>query len=246
MVDEICYWCGEKAVSMEHVPPKCIFPEDKDVKEIFEGNFRKNLITVPACDLHNLKKSNLDEYLMAILSAKVGNNGLAYVQTKTKLQRSLKRNNNLLDIEKNEVIKIGEKEFPVSWVKLDNEKLKFSLESIARGLYFDENKQNFNGKVLVLSNIFNNKDYPKEMKFNKNSIGLIENERPSWRTVVSGENKKVFTYQFSPIDGFKCQTLILTFFERINIYVILNGMTDVDRERYENHFNFIGKVLWEE
>lgn len=58
-------------------------------------------------------------------------------------------------------------------------------------------------------------------------------------TVVSGENKKVFSYQFSPIDGFKCQTLILTFFERVNIYVILNGMTDVDRKKYVNSFNFI-------
>lgn len=99
MVDEICYWCGEKAVSMEHVPPKCIFPEEKDVNEIFEENFRKELITVPSCDLHNLKKSNLDEYLMAVLSAKVGNNSLAYIQTMTKVQRSLRRNPNLIELE---------------------------------------------------------------------------------------------------------------------------------------------------
>lgn len=42
----ICYWCGKPAVSMEHVPPKCIFPEEKDIRGIYEGIFRKNLIKV--------------------------------------------------------------------------------------------------------------------------------------------------------------------------------------------------------
>lgn len=41
----------------------------------------------------------------------------------------------------------------------------------------------------MISNIFNHNDYQEELKFYKNSIGLIENERPSWGTVVTGENK---------------------------------------------------------
>ncbi|WP_282057492.1 hypothetical protein [Clostridium botulinum] len=31
--DEVCYWCGKLETSREHVPPKCLFPEGKDVKE---------------------------------------------------------------------------------------------------------------------------------------------------------------------------------------------------------------------
>lgn len=61
---EICYWCGWVATSSEHVPPKCLFPESKDVKGIYDRSFRNNLITVPSCDKHNMKKSHDDEYLM--------------------------------------------------------------------------------------------------------------------------------------------------------------------------------------
>ena len=30
---ETCYMCDEIATSKEHVPPKCIFPEKKDIGE---------------------------------------------------------------------------------------------------------------------------------------------------------------------------------------------------------------------
>ncbi len=55
--DQYCYWCGEPATSKEHVPPKCLFPEDKDIKPILNETFREHLITVPSCDKHNLSKS---------------------------------------------------------------------------------------------------------------------------------------------------------------------------------------------
>jgi hypothetical protein len=37
---------------MEHIPPKCLFRQPRP----------SNLITVPSCDKHNLKKSKDDEY----------------------------------------------------------------------------------------------------------------------------------------------------------------------------------------
>ena len=70
---EKCYWCGRDATSREHVPPKCLFPEDKDIKSIYKGTFRRSLITVPSCDEHNLAKSHDDEYLMVCLGGRVGN-----------------------------------------------------------------------------------------------------------------------------------------------------------------------------
>jgi hypothetical protein len=33
VVDTYCYWCGKPATSKEHVPPKCLFPIDKDIRE---------------------------------------------------------------------------------------------------------------------------------------------------------------------------------------------------------------------
>ena len=37
-----CYKCDKEATGQEHIPPKCIFPERKDL----DGDYRKNLITV--------------------------------------------------------------------------------------------------------------------------------------------------------------------------------------------------------
>ena len=57
--------CHDEACSVEHVPPRALFPEQKDI-----GNpdFRRNLITVPSCAKHNMGKSGDDEFLMVSLS----------------------------------------------------------------------------------------------------------------------------------------------------------------------------------
>ena len=44
-----CYACEEKPTGVEHAPPRLFFPEG--------GEYRKDLITVPSCDLHNAEKS---------------------------------------------------------------------------------------------------------------------------------------------------------------------------------------------
>ena len=59
-----CYICGAPATSKEHVPPQCLFPEKKDIGT---EKFRKDLITVPSCELHNTNKSKDDEFLMDAL-----------------------------------------------------------------------------------------------------------------------------------------------------------------------------------
>src|ERR1700733_6530786 len=90
MTEKNCYYCGRPATSREHVPPECIFPEKKDSSG---KDYRKNLITVPSCDEHNLHKSKDDEFLMANVTPVVGNNGAGFVQTRTKLRRAFDRSN---------------------------------------------------------------------------------------------------------------------------------------------------------
>ena len=65
-----CYMCEQANTTPEHVPPKCIFPEVKDLGI----DYRKSLITVPSCDAHNLRKSKDDEYLMFVLTCSITNN----------------------------------------------------------------------------------------------------------------------------------------------------------------------------
>lgn len=56
-VRQFCYACENEATSVEHTPPKCIFPQLKDFPH---KNLRRNLITVPSCDRHNSAKSKDD------------------------------------------------------------------------------------------------------------------------------------------------------------------------------------------
>ena len=59
--------CDNLATTKEHVPPKCLFPEKKDLKDI-SLDLRKALIKAPSCVDHNCKKSGDDEYLFNVLS----------------------------------------------------------------------------------------------------------------------------------------------------------------------------------
>lgn len=217
-IEETCYWCGKKATSKEHVPPKCLFPENKDIKDIYSKTFRKNLITVPSCDKHNLAKSNDDEYLMACLSAKVGNNGIAFIHTQTKVARTIKRNPRLFDILKEDIITIYNQHFPVSIVNIDNYRLLHSFEAISRALYFYEFKKPFNGicKIIptFLGNYSGNKRWNMlcnfcESEANKESINWIE----------KGENPEIFKYKLGPEDELGCRLLKMTFYNSSNVYV---------------------------
>lgn len=68
-----CYMCAATATSREHAPPRCLFPEFKEVAV----DLRKNLITVPSCDRHNSEKSKDDEFLRSVIVMMIGNNAFA-------------------------------------------------------------------------------------------------------------------------------------------------------------------------
>ncbi|MFZ6769305.1 hypothetical protein ACO0LM_19830 [Undibacterium sp. Di26W] len=74
-----CYMCDEVAVSVEHVPPRCLFPKQKDLP--IGVDLRRELLTVPACAQHNMEKASDDEYFLGVIvgsdsvnSARVGAN----------------------------------------------------------------------------------------------------------------------------------------------------------------------------
>jgi hypothetical protein len=58
-----CYMCDSPETSREHAPPLCFFPETKDVGR----DLRRNLVTVPSCDVHNSKKSKDDEFFRSLV-----------------------------------------------------------------------------------------------------------------------------------------------------------------------------------
>jgi len=241
---EFCYWCGKVATSKEHVPPKCLFPEMKDTNGIYDKSFRMNLIRVPSCDEHNIDKSHEDEYLMACLSGRVGNNGVAYVHTATKVKRARDRNPHLLNVARDDKLSLSGKEYPVQWIKIDNYKLARSFEAIARALFYHKTKDIFSGECKIVSDIFIQPSDKKWSSFNIRAVKLIESEQRHWGTEVKGKNADIFTYQFSPIDGYKCQTLALTFYKATKVYVGLCGMNQQEINRVKPKFNFLAKAIF--
>ncbi|AUD04043.1 hypothetical protein [Spirosoma pollinicola] len=151
IITKTCYMCNSLATSTEHVPPRCLFPEEKDFKGV---NLRKNLLTVPSCDLHNIEKSQDDQFLMATLAGVVGNNIVGYIHTNTKVKRALDRKKDLVNSTIFNAKKITGKtieglKFPLLKGSPDINRLTKCFEYIAYGLYFIEYKKRFEGECSV-------------------------------------------------------------------------------------------------
>lgn len=210
--NECCYFCGKPAISSEHVPPKCIFPEQKDLSD---DDYRKNLITVPSCNTHNSAKSRDDEFLMACLASVVGNNGTGFLHTNKKLARAHARNPHLC----NDTIRDARSlilqtpdgiAFPVLVGRPDMERLCRALQSVARGLYFHTNGKRFKGKVTVIPSFVN---FPRGKTMSVVQLlaqRMIEQYRSEWQT--HGDNPRIFTYQIGPVDQFGMTPMVMTFY----------------------------------
>ncbi len=131
---QTCFMCDAIATTHDHIPPKCIFPEQKDTGV----DFKKNLITVPACDNHNLTTSLDDEYLMGILAFHWRNNQVAYQQSITKIKRALQNNKRYYDLffgeGKHQLLFWEGKQLMTAPV--DIRRFNSIMQKISRGLYF--------------------------------------------------------------------------------------------------------------
>lgn len=222
-----CYWCGEPATSKEHVPPKCLFPERKDVNDIYNKNFRTSLITVPSCEEHNLKKSQDDEYLMACLAPNFGNNGIAYIHTQTKVRRAAERNKKLYKVVGYKTIKVRNKKFPMMIIQTDTYRLVRSFEAIGRALYFYTHNKQFSGICKIIPTFI--KDQKQNSRWNQFCdwcISLVQSERNKWTEY--GNNPDIFKYQFGEEDEVGCQMLLMTFYGHLEVYVVFANNKAID------------------
>ena len=219
-IENKCYMCDNHATTREHVPPLCLFPEQKDVKGL---DFRKGLITVPSCDDHNSKKTKDDEFLMVSIAGIVGNNWVGYFHTKTKITRAISRKSsdflNKAVIRNSKELIIEAKnglKFPVILGNPDYQRFVKCFENIAYGLYFNDYKKSFKGKIRML-------------------LGFVKYEAPDSNTFISflkkrfemdelaldikGDNPEVFKYQFCKPDKFGLIGLKLTFYGATDVFI---------------------------
>ena len=137
-----CYMCDGPGTTKEHVPPKCLFPEKKDVGG---RDFKKKLITVPSCVTHNASKTNNDEFLMVCLAGIINNNIVGRNHFQTKVDRALTRkekdflNKQIIRNLQHKTIKTkGNKYTLVAVGRPNYDRLITCFESIGYGLFFHE------------------------------------------------------------------------------------------------------------
>lgn len=237
MSEAICYRCGGKATCREHIPPLCIFPTTEDLGV----DFRANLITVPSCDEHNIRKSNDDEFLMACLAGIVGNNVVGYLHTKTKVRRALERrpNNNLIHkvIADHKALFFRTKKgivFPLLSGKPNMKRLLKCFDQIVFGLYFYEYRRILRGETRTIVNFvqYNDRNTERLRQFIKARFDQESHLYPR-----RGSNPAVFYYQIVPPDKFGLVLFKLTFYEGTDAFVCVKD--DEAKEPFDLSMKFI-------
>ena len=215
-----CYWCGGSANSDEHVPPKGIFPELKDIPE---RDLRFNLLTVRSCEEHNQRKSNNDEYLMAVITPVLGNNEIAIKQTDTKIKRALERNDGSLEraayigLEEYSDVVNGQ-ERTCAHGSIDTKRFFDSIEPIARAIYRLHFDCRFSGKCLFFADFLDSGDHVEASSIRTFYQEVIRKDIPNWPSYAT--NSEVFYFQVDPIK--RCgglQLMAFTFFEGAQVLV---------------------------
>jgi hypothetical protein len=77
---------------MEHAPPICFFPEEKDPRD--NSIYRKNLIRVPSCEIHNIAKSDDDLYAAFHLASTIRGNHCAELVRDGVIARRIEKDQN--------------------------------------------------------------------------------------------------------------------------------------------------------
>lgn len=90
-----CYACEEPATSVEHAPPKCFFPDRRDLPSGADA-WRKDLIQVPSCAAHNQGKSGDDEYAACCIAMNAEGSELALSVFQGTRLRAMLRNDGSL------------------------------------------------------------------------------------------------------------------------------------------------------
>ncbi|MGS0757231.1 hypothetical protein ACVBEH_22930, partial [Roseateles sp. GG27B] len=139
---------------MEHVPPKCLFPTLKDSPGGVD--LRRNLITVPSCDVHNLKKSGDDEYLLYVLSMAAPSGRGGHQHFSSKVSRAIERRPFLVRsfLARAREVEISTNATAANEIAMavqeDGERLQRSLEFVAFGLYRHHTGVRWRGRIKVV------------------------------------------------------------------------------------------------
>lgn len=197
--------CNKDSTGVEHVPPLCLFPAQKDLPDGVD--LRKELITVPACDEHNTAKSKDDEYLLNILVINLPANKVAKNHFLTKIMRAVQRNPGLMKQimgDARPILAVNEESdetYRTLAVNIDEARLGAALNHIARALYFYHFGKQWLGEVKTQPDfLLVSLDPGNARKLNKPGQKMADAANQIFAEAkYFGKNPDVFKYQV--VDG---------------------------------------------
>ena len=189
-----CYICSRESVSQEHVPPICLFPESKDVPP--GSDYRKNLITVPSCDEHNLHKSGDDEYLLYVLVANFNVNSAGLRQWATKLTRSMSRRPTKRGIFRN-LIPVMFRGVNTGAYEVDIDRVSRQMDWISRGIYYHHFHKHWPYEITSVSSALMAIGSPEAERQNKAIRVATDLGTQFLKSETKlGDNPEIFFYQY--------------------------------------------------
>ena len=217
MANKICYMCAQPAVSVEHVPPKCFFPEKKDLPK--DVDYRVNLITVPACKKHNLEKSKDDEYLLSLIASQMENSPIAQNHFSRKILRALKHSPGLQATLTKGACKTTIDGEELLALKIDRDRFHSGLTKMVRGIYY----HSYGQQLLTPIQIHCPQMWDENIMPDKNVKRLCD----LWASVIAGQpvhgkNPEVFEYQLLRPSGLNLVIAKMVFYSGVEI-VAMSG-----------------------
>lgn len=213
--------CEKNASTAEHVPPKCIFPEKKD--SLGGRDFRKQLITVPACDVHNTKKSSDDEYLLYVLTMNFNSNQVGRTQCNTTVTRAIKRKTRLFQrlLTHHQPITLkdetGNRKKTIA-MRVDVSRFYATIRMLSRALYLHHYEEKWLGRVTVYADFLFTEDSEEDFGMIESTLAMPQ----AADEVFSGKeihekNKDVFKYQVFDGNEKYCRMFRLHFYDETRL-----------------------------
>jgi hypothetical protein len=215
---KICYYCGGRATTREHVPPKGFFPRKANLL----------LKTVPSCTKHNNDKSHDDQYLLAhiCIYAGLGDNlpkriFLSSIKPQLEFSARFRR----MITEGAERLASGEIAYPVDIKRFDH-----FFDSVSRALYFDRYGRPVDSLEYHISHLYlslhtEDQEHMELREYVKYWMKYFD-EQAEW-SVTHYEAAKLseVVYQHKMIDptkgGFGSVTIAHTFYGIFNVVSML-------------------------
>ena len=189
-------------------------------------DLRKQLLTVPACNEHNSKKSQDDEYLLYSLVMLINSNKVARNQYSSKIKRAIKRNPSLLKKFTDTASPIKMQNSQTGAISntcafhFEEDRFNGIIDRLGRALYYKHfNEKWYNHIKYQAEYLFATIDPKKTDELNKPILEISE-QADVWfsNSKYYGENPEVFKYQ--AVEHNQLKMMRLHFYEGCKLLLI--------------------------